>query len=445
MVPVIRKVSVGPTSVPTVTSTRPGISVLQGTALTLGAVLGTGVISLPAIAASKAGPASLVAWGALLVISIPLAATFAALGARHPDGGGVTTYARLAFGHATATALGCAFFLTIGVGAPVAAGFAGAYVADAVGQGRATTLLVAAAIIVVVTILNWFGIRISARVQLAIAIVLAAILAVTVLVALPHARTSNLHPFAPHGWHGVTAAAAALVWAFAGWEIMASVTGEYARPARDIPRAAMATLLIVSVLYLGTAFATTAVLGPHPGRAPLSALLVMGIGPVARPVMTVVAVLLTVGTMNSYFAGAARLGAALARERSLPRWLDQSGEPRRALAVISLTSLGTLGVMALSGASTQGTLLATTGTFSLAYLIATAAALRLLPRRTWGWWAALVSVVASVALVLATGWAVLVPLVVGAAGTVWAWIRRRRTPESEPGSALPPEPAFEVG
>ena len=38
-----------------------GLGVPQGAALTLGAVLGTGVISLPALAAREAGPASLVA------------------------------------------------------------------------------------------------------------------------------------------------------------------------------------------------------------------------------------------------------------------------------------------------------------------------------------------------------------------------------------------------
>ena len=422
------------------TGSRPGISVLQGTALTLGAVLGTGVISLPAIAAAKAGPASLVAWAALLLVSIPLAATFAALGSRYPGGGGVTTYARLAFGDHVATALGCAFFLTIGVGAPVAAGFAGEYVADELGRDRGTTLAVAAGIIVLVTTLNWCGIRLSARVQLAIAILLAAVLAVTVLVALPHAHTGNLHPFAPHGVRGVVAAAGALVWAFAGWEVMASVTGEYAHPARDIPRAAAATLAIVAVLYLGVAFATTAVLGGHPGRAPLSELLVAGIGDVARPLMTLVALLLTIGTMNSYFAGAARLGAALAQERSLPGWLAQPGEPRRSLAVVAGMALTTLAVLALSGAGTERTLLVATGAFALAYLVATLAAVRLLPRGTWGWWAAVASVLASVGLVVATGRAVLISIAVGLVGALWAWLRNR-----EPAAPLPPTPAPELG
>jgi amino acid efflux transporter len=103
-----------------------GLSVPQGAALTLGAMLGTGVISLPALAAGVAGPASLVAWAALVLLSIPLATTFAALGARHPDGGGVATYARLAFGERASTMVGWAFYATIPVGAPAAAGFAGA-------------------------------------------------------------------------------------------------------------------------------------------------------------------------------------------------------------------------------------------------------------------------------------------------------------------------------
>ena len=36
---------------------------------------------------------------------------------------------------------------------------------------------------------------------------------------------------------------------------------------------------------------------------------------------TVVAVLLTIGAINAYFAGGARLGAALARDGALPAWL----------------------------------------------------------------------------------------------------------------------------
>ena len=144
---------------------------------------------------------------------------------------------------------------------------------------------------------------------------------------------------------------------------------------------------MISVLYLGVAFATVAVLGDHPGKAPLSDLLVLGFGEPARPVTTVVAVLLSVGAINAYFAGGARLGAALARDGSLPAWLAQgstAGEvPRRSLAVVTAGSLGTLLAVAATGIPIERTMLLITGAFALVYVVGTAAAIRLLPRGTW--------------------------------------------------------------
>ena len=52
----------------------------------------------------------------------------------------------------------------------------------------------------------------------------------------------------------------------------------------------------------------------------MSMSLSLGFGAPGRVITTVVAVLLTVGAMNAYFAGGARLGAALGRDGSLPTW-----------------------------------------------------------------------------------------------------------------------------
>src|SRR5689334_18382261 len=87
-----------------VTAHRGSLTLWQGIALYVGAVLGTGVVGLPAVAARTAGPASLVAWAGLVVLSLPLVSTFAELGARFPDAGGVSTYVRMAFGPRAAAA-----------------------------------------------------------------------------------------------------------------------------------------------------------------------------------------------------------------------------------------------------------------------------------------------------------------------------------------------------
>lgn len=420
--------SVVPPTTPDASALGGRLDVSQGAALTIGAVLGTGVISLPALAVQAAGPASLLAWVALLLLSVPLATTFAALGARYPDAGGVSTYARRAFGARAATIVGWCFYFAIPIGAPTAAGFAAAYVADSAGGGRPTQLVATGAIIVLVAAMNWFGLRVSGRVQLVIAAVLATLLLAATLVSLPHADVGNLTPFAPHGWLAVGSAAALLVWAFAGWEAVTSLSGEYQNPARDITRATAIAIAVISVLYLGVAFATVLVLGDDPGKAPLSDLLVLGFGEAARPVTTGVAVLLSVGAINAYFAGGARLGAALARDGSLPAWLahgSTAGEvPRRSLTLVTLGGLTSLAVITVFDLSLNAPLLMTTGTFTLVYAMGTAAALRLLPRGTWTWRGAGVGFLATLALLGMTGAHLLGPALIGAGAVAWSLTHR---------------------
>ena len=96
-------------------------------------MLGTGILVLPGLAADAAGPASVLAVAAVLLLSIPLAGTFAALAARYPDAGGVATFARLALGETAARATGYWFFFGVGFGAPVVAALGGEYLVAALG------------------------------------------------------------------------------------------------------------------------------------------------------------------------------------------------------------------------------------------------------------------------------------------------------------------------
>lgn len=399
----------------------------QGAALSIGAVLGTGVITLPAVAAKVAGPASLLAWLAMVVLSIPLVVTFAALGARHPDSGGVSTYVRRAFGSRWAAMVGWAFFFSVPVGAPAAAMMAGGYVADAMGGGRTTTVAVAAGLIVTVAAMNAGGLRLSGRVQLVLTVVLALIMIATIAAAAPHAHLDNLTPFAPHGWSAIGPAAAVLVWGFAGWEAVSSLSADYRHPGRDVPRAMTAAITVVGILYLGLAGTALLVLGSATGgsRAPLSDVLAIGIGGGTRQLTALVAVLLTVGAMNAYFAGASRLGAALVRDRALPAWFGGSAGsgqvPRRSvLAVGGLAMLAHL-VAVAAGLNLEDLMLLTTGGFTLVYIFGTAAAVRLLPERTLGRRLAVVALVSVVMLAVMTGIHLLWALGVAAAG--YAYIR----------------------
>ena len=385
------------------------LTIAQGSALSVGAVLGTGVITLPALAAQVAGPASLVAWAALVLLSVPLASTFAALGARHPDGGGVATYVRRAFGERAAGAVGWCFYFAIPVGAPPASMMAGGYVADVAGGGRTTTVAIGATLIVGTGLMNLAGLRFSGRVQLGLATVLALLMTATMAVALPHGSAESLTPFAPNGWAAVGMAAAVLVWGFAGWEAVASLAGDYRNPRHDVPRATAIAVTVVGVLYLGLAATSVLVLGARAGssQAPLSDLMAVALGDQARVVTAVVAVLLTVGAMNAYYAGGSRLGAALARDGALPHWLAKGGEagqvPRRSIVVITTSStLALVLTVALDLGLTPLMLLAT-GCFTLVYVLGTASALRLLPRGSGGWWTAVTAFASVVVLLVVNG------------------------------------------
>lgn len=407
-----------------------GLTWLPGTALYIGAVLGTGVIALPALAAKTAGPASLLAWLALILLSIPLAATFSALGARYPDSGGISTCVSRAFGAYPAAVVGWCFLFAVPLGGPAAALFAGAYVEAAIGGGATTLMLTAFSLVLGITLINAFGVTLSGRIQVLVAGLLITFLVTAVCVSLPHFRLQNLHPFAPHGWLAVGSAAGLLVWSFAGWEAITYLAAEFREPARDMPRAATAAVIVIGVLYFAVAVATILVLGAGAATtaAPLAALLAFGFGEHVRVLAAIAALLLTAGTMNAYFAGAAKLGAALGRDGALPAWLahgsEAGGVPRRSLLSLATLTLIALAATAAAHVDVEALVLMTTGAFVIVYILGTAAALRLLEPGTWGRRAALLALVFDVLLLATTGLYILWSVAIAACAVVYLRLTR---------------------
>src|SRR4051812_29497297 len=316
-----------------------------GIALYVGAVLGPGVLLLPALAAQAAGPASVIAWAALLALSLPLAATFAALGVRHPEAGGTAAYAHAAFGPRAGAVTGWWFLVGVVLGAPAVALIGGAYVAALLGAGREGAVAAAAGMIAVVMAANAAGLRTTARLQLGLAGLLAALVLVAIVSALPESRAEHWTPFAPHGWAALGTAASLLMLSFIGWEAVSHLAGEPPDPARQLPRAIFAALGIVVVLYLGLAVATVGVLGTAaPSDVPLADLMGAGLGAPGRTATALLAVLLTMGSMNAYVAGATKLAGALAAEGSAPAALAR---PRRAVVLFALLGAALLAPLAI--------------------------------------------------------------------------------------------------
>jgi amino acid efflux transporter len=352
------------------------LSTRSATALYVGAVLGPGLLIVPALAAEAAGPASLVAWAALLVLSAPLAATFAALGVRFPEAGGTAAYVRAAFGRRPGAVTGWWFLVGVVLGAPAVALAGGYYVAELLGTGRDGAVVAAAGMMGIVAVANSIGLHVTARLQLGLAGLLAALLLVAVVTALPESRAENWTPFAPHGWGAVGTAASLLMLSFIGWEAVSHLAGELRDPARQLPRAIFFALGVVIVLYLGLAVATVGVLGTEsPSNVPLADLMGAGLGEAGRTGTAALATLLTMGTMNAYVAAAVKLSGALAAEGSAPA---SFARPARALTLFAVVAAVLLAALATDLLGLDGLIKATSAAFVAVYVTSTAAGVRLL-------------------------------------------------------------------
>jgi amino acid efflux transporter len=416
------------------------LSVPRGAALYIGALVGPGLLLVPALAVDAAGPASVIAWAALLVLSLPLAVTFAALGVRHPVAGGVSTYVREGFGDAAASVTGGWFLAASIIGGPAVALIGGYYVADLTDSGTGGAVAVALAIYAGVLGANLAGLRLSSGFQLVLSGVLVGIVALSVVAALPSRATEHWTPFAPHGWWAVGTAANILMWLFIGWEAMAQLAGEFRDPAHDLPRAMALAFGVITALYAALAVATVVTASARTSRVPLADLIGVGFGGAGRDATAVLAVALTMGTMNVYIGATSKLAAALASEGALPAWLAGDAWhsiPRRPLVVLGASGVVLLAALAAGFSSTSALIRATSACFIVVYVLALASAIRLLPGRLR--YAAIVAFVLVIVVAVFSAAYLFVPAVAALLVLAFRWraalrLGRRRgsSPASQP-------------
>jgi amino acid efflux transporter len=308
----------------------------RGIALYVGALLGPGLLVLPGLAAAEAGPASILAWAGLLLLSGLVAIVFARFGVTLRSARGVGGYVTAGLGERAGRAAGWCFLAGIVTGAPIVCTMGAGYLTTS----HPRQALLAGAMLAFLIALSRRGLHASTGVQLGLVAVLLLVLVLAIGGALPSSQPANFHPFAPHGWSSIGNAATVLMLSFFGWEAVAPLTDRFGDPRRQIPRVIGAAFAVTAVIYLALATITIAALGPSAGtEVPMTALLTFSIGPAAHAVAAVAAVLLTLGTVNAYLTG----GAALARtvngpSPAMPRWFPIS------LVVSGVVILGLIGL-----------------------------------------------------------------------------------------------------
>ena len=383
----------------------------RGAALYIGAILGPGLLLLPGLAAAEAGPASILAWIALLGLSGLFAAVFSALGRRNPSAGGVIGYVTAGLGPRAGRAIGWMFLAGVVGGAPIVCLIGAGYVTELTGGSQLARATVAAALLLTVIGLAAGGLRASATAQLVLVSLLTGVVVVAVAGSATAARAGNWTPFAPHGWLSVGSAAATLMFSFAGWEAVAPLTTRFANPSRQLPRAVAIALAVTTALYLGLAVATISVLGPQAATdVPLAGLLSHALGAAGPDVAAVAAVVLTLGATNAYINGAAAMAGQLAPAGPGSR---RSAPMHRLLAAIAAAGLLLILGYGLRIVSTTDMVAVPTVLFLTVYLGAMVAAARVLrdPARL----ASLPAALAVTVMLGFCGWALAIPAAVALA------------------------------
>ena len=402
-----------------------------GTALYIASVLGSGVLVLPGLAAAAAGPGSVLAVALIIVLSIPLAATFAALAARYPDPGGVASYVRRTMGNTAARATGYWFYIGVALGIPVLMILGAEYTVAVLGLGGDLVPWLALAVFAVPFTVNWFGVEVAGWVQFVLTGLLLAVVVGVGSVAFPQTDPRNFEPFLPHGFAGVGTAISLFVWAFAGWEVGTHIAAEFKNPRRVIPLATAIALVVVGVSYFALQVVTIGVLGADHewGLVPLLDL-VSAVAPGIGPwLVGAVALIVTTGVINAYLPALGKLGAALGEKGDLPRWLAPGaapGEiPRRALAVTAVIALAYFALMVATGNRLDQFILFHTANMVAIYAAGMIAAVLLLPRFSLGWWLAAIATLMSGALLLLAGWYLVAPGALAVAAVIVELARRR--------------------
>ncbi|MFF4959867.1 amino acid permease [Streptomyces sp. NPDC001222] len=244
---------------------RRSLGLWQLTMISIGATLGTGIFVVLGEAVPKAGPAVTLSFVIAGLTALFSALSYAELAGTIPVAGSSYSYAYATMGELIAWICGWCLVLEYGVSvAAVAVGW-GQYLNELLDGTIGVTIpaVLSAppgdggifnlpALIVVLLAMAFLlgGARESARANTIMVCVKIAALLLFCLIGIQGFRSGNYANFMPLGMAGVSAAGATLFFSYIGFDA-ASTAGEEAKNAqRDLPRAIMLSLVIVTALYV---------------------------------------------------------------------------------------------------------------------------------------------------------------------------------------------------
>lgn len=357
------------------------IGLLAATLLVIGGIIGSGIfLTTGSMAAVLPSPTLLIlAWGLGSLFALFGALTYAELSAMFPRSGGVYIFLSEAFGRLPGFLYGWATLLVVLAGgtAAVAVGFADyfSYFFPALSSKHviaeiplgfmtltiARSQVVAVFSIVILGVINYFGVRAGSGTNAVLTIAKMTGLALLPVFALVAAQTTPAwtpvvpaEVTSPLSAFGV--ALIAVLWAVEGYYMLTYAAGEVRDPTRNLPRAltfglltVMAVYVIVNIAYLYALPIETLRETTRVGEAAATAM----VGPVGATVIAATVLVSTLGANAAIILGASRLFYAMAKDGLLLKAAAEVHPKYHSphVAIIGLTSWSCL--LALSGTYEQ--------------------------------------------------------------------------------------------
>jgi amino acid transporter len=231
------------------------------TAIGFSNIVGSGWLFAAMYAAQTAGPAALLSWlGAGVLVGL-IALVMVELGASRPEGGGTVRWPLYASGRLVGTLIGWSVLLSVGgTAAEISAimQYADHYLPGIYSSGTLTPsgLGVAVALSVLLTALNWFAVKMFARLNNLVSAfkVIVPILTVAALMASGwhSGRLTDHGGFAPYGYAACLSALAGggIVYSVNGFQAPLDFSGETRKARRIVPAAVLTGIGLALVMYL---------------------------------------------------------------------------------------------------------------------------------------------------------------------------------------------------
>ena len=252
-----------------------GITPFQLTMFGVGSTIGTGIFFVLAQTVPTAGPAVIVSFIIAGIVAGLTALCYAEMASMIPVSGSSYSYAYATLGEGVAYFVACCLILEYGISASaVAVGWSGYLnkvfeivfgsglpealtTAPLVAEGYSLGFggngyinLPACILVVLCCLLLIRGSRESAKANAIMVMIKMGVLALFILIAVTRFSLSNLQPFAPFGFAGISTAAGTIFFTYVGLDAVSTAGEEVENPKRNLPLAIIAALIIVTSLYV---------------------------------------------------------------------------------------------------------------------------------------------------------------------------------------------------